>query len=476
MLLKTESLEKYIYDNIWRISFRQPRTEEDAKKMVIGSFAKMRYTMPVTDIDIKERVTFNEKWVEILKKIIRRNQYDTSPFYFLTLGCGKKKDFIPPWKFGPDGEYPWGKKEQEWILEDEKIMFVPEGECVFNIHDARKWFDEFASKKLLAQNKLQEIHDILYGKSIRVNQIMNIDKILEENGEIYWTQEDILKGYKVLDDHKYDFLSTVKKNNVVIEYALKYKNYFIKVDFGMLGTKINRIPKYINRYYTQDWYKIMKTFRYKLREEYVDSYKKLMEIVLDDTSLRYMIELLEDMYKYKLPIAREFQETVSNMLKEYDLTYTPNLKHNLEKSVQSYCKKYVKEYSYYLKEEYYKEYVFRVGRAYQANRPRSMQKLEQGVCGFFEIPFEYFKLITNVSARSKISIKKILKCLEEMSKEFDLNMFDVLRTIDNNTLYIQINKNDIELHLDGVMLKSFPKKHLKELQILTLIDKNENFI
>ena len=118
----------------------------------------------VTDIDFSSLVYFN---TSLISTIITTLSNMPITFRFLYLNAGTIKEFIPPWNIKT---------------------------CNFNLIEARIWFRTFAGKKLMDQPKLDYIYDILYDTSIKLADIVAVDDLLEDQGTVRWSLDDIRKG------------------------------------------------------------------------------------------------------------------------------------------------------------------------------------------------------------------------------------------------------------------------------------------
>ena len=280
MIVKNPAFVKKLNSKIYQYTFNknEPLT-------IKGSFL---YTTYISDIDYNAYVYFNENFITILIRKIKNLQ----DFKFLYLKSGKYEDFTVP-----------------WVINSERG-------CTFDIVSARYWFTGFKNKNIIPNDSYNDIEQILYKKTLIIGDLVRIQDILNNYNSIKWSLSDIEKGYQTFLNHKYKLLDVLKKSpSSVINTIYIDGDIIVPVDIG-LRDKRYKFPIWSRMYkfYTHDWYAILKDYKWLVKHEYNDEYHNTLKKVEYINALMARTKLLDTIIKYKT-VSQTHIDRISTELK-----------------------------------------------------------------------------------------------------------------------------------------------------------------
>jgi len=261
----TKSLE---FDEKLKCDLQWVNINKNKEPKMKGSYKIKENGDILSDIDIEINVYFNQNLLKIIHNIIIKNKNNSSPFTFIHLIVGKYIEFKLP-----------------WILDNE-------GGIYYDQEKTKQWF--FNIKELVPVKLSDCIEKKIFSSEISIKELIDIENSLFEYSNILWEQNDILKGYKYVRGILYNLLDEMKLEIPVMEYVYCYNNQYINVDVALYDRRY-KVEPYgkMYKYYTNNSYKIMKIFRWKIdplyKEEYFDTMKKVEVFV----SLKYQINTIE---------------------------------------------------------------------------------------------------------------------------------------------------------------------------------------
>lgn len=266
MIKKTEEFDIKLHNDFFWININRNKSLK-----VKGSYKIKKNGDILSDIDIQCNVYFNEKLLQILYNVINKNKSKNSPFTFIHLIVGKYKEFILP-----------------WILDNE-------GECYYNVEKTKDWVSTIKKEKLVPELIIKYIEEKLFSSNITISNLIDIEYKLYLYSDILWEQTDILKGYKDVRGIRYNLLDEIKTEIPVMEFIYKYENEYINIDFALFDHNFIIIPENkLYPYYTNNFYKIMKVFRWKLKPEYKEEYFLTMKKSEELISIKYQIDTIQN--------------------------------------------------------------------------------------------------------------------------------------------------------------------------------------
>ena len=166
----------------------------------------------ITDIDNNSYVKFtNTIHTEIYDMLQRVSLNKESKFIFLYLGCGWKKEYKEPWKI------------------DNK------GGCDFDITKCVEWVQKLEQDKLLPEDDIEKINNILEEDKLRIRDLITIRNIVKKSGEIKWDIETIKEGKQTFNGTTYKFTDMLKNYNSILEFIyIPRPNEFISVTTNLV--------------------------------------------------------------------------------------------------------------------------------------------------------------------------------------------------------------------------------------------------
>lgn len=403
MLIKTINFNNKLLKDIRWININK-----NSNFFIKGSYGYKKYGSIISDIDIQNNVFYNEKLLKIIKNILDNNKSNKSPFEFIQLSCGLYDEFIVPWDINE------------------------EGECDFENKKAEIWFDKFSGLNLVSQNILEYIKKKLEYPTIK--NLIDIETILDSYGEILWTPYDIKNGFKIYRNKKYYLLEEMKLETPVLEFLYKYNDQYVSIDLGLVDRNFKpKIKEKMYKFYTNNWYKIFKTYRWKLKDkrEYDYNMSKIEFLI----SVNYEIELFKKLVKHKLEY-KNLQNIIKKDLKflniEYETKNTNQIQNEINGRINSFCKKMVYKFIPSLKPEFYMSIKLNLYRGEKSN-------ILVNKSLFTPLNNKNFKIIGDLSLRLDLNIHFTLNCFIVCSKKMKLSLKDIIKlVIGNNKLSIEI--------------------------------------
>ena len=457
MLVKTKEFVEKLNSKLYQYTFN--------KKIPLSLKGSFRDTTYISDIDFSAYVYFNDKFIQIL--IHKLN--NLKDFKFLYLNAGIDKDMKTPW------------------------VIYPKSGCDFDIDKARKWFSEFKTKKIIPNDSYTKIEQILNKKKLILGDIVEIQEILKEYNRIRWFLPDIINGTKTIRGHTYTLLEELKRDTgpVINTIYIDGKD-IVSVDIGLVDKKHGHpIWETMYKYYTTNWYKILKSYKFFISKDHETEYKKTMSSLEYENAVLAKSKLLNSLMKYN-PVGKNSINYIAQDLRknlEKEGIITTSLKEVVDilaKRLNNKSKPYV---------DYFLDKLNDVGKIknYQLLRltevakiPTSIDQLikrrQEGIeCPFFESDTD--QNINNLADRLLLDPKKWYKCLVKVSKRegknldvfvkeiFDKSPVSRLFLQHRNKLYIRgaiSNKDDKVFEKIGENKRdyyTFDLKYMKRLQI-----------
>lgn len=240
MLRKSDALYEEIMSKIPEILINP-----NEKPYFKGSFFRKKNGDIVTDIDVTqfygERKSLTEGGSKLINDIQR--VINAPHFKFMSLRCGLTNlGKTIPWVLTSDGDL-----HVEW-------------------KNVKSWLE-------LLPPKYAYIKDKLLDGDLSVADLMKWKKILDDEYEINWTKEEIMKDEKIIDGKPQKLSQYVRRNKLLMKFIYEYDGHPIVVESAIgVGWTYN----YLIAFCTRDMYKILKHYRRYLEP---DKNHKYFEIV-----------------------------------------------------------------------------------------------------------------------------------------------------------------------------------------------------
>ena len=443
---------------------------EDIKEITInrklpllqkGSYKVKSFGAYISDIDLTARVQYNEKLLEVLSNLLNRIQTRSTKFIFVRMSCGVYRPFQTPWTI------------------DEK------GGCNFNLEETKNWYNEFSKKNLVPPVVLEKIRLNLFAPALRLKNLIAIESLLFPYAEIIWRQKDIERTYIDYRGERYHILDVMKTETPVLEYIYIYGNEIVGIDVGMVDRNWKTGPQQtMYRYYTEDWYKILKSYRWKLEEQYKPEYFETMTSVDLLISLKYQLTLYRNAQRYNILPTRLATIVKNDMRIELErfgiqpqgMTLL-DLEDMVYEKVNELLKDSVVYYTSYLSPGHLKDNINKLIRGIESQIPTSKDEIkkrtESGIkCPFFAEDIDDFEKISSLAQRINMKTEILLECFENVSKTTGRTIRDIVNEMDrdNGLSITEVPKEGIvALKRNGEIIKVYPQRDIKKLIAYVLL-------
>lgn len=427
MVIKTDALEKKFLKDISEIAINKNRPFE-----FVGSYKIKKIGEPITDIDLMSDVYYNEKLFQILSS----NLFHMRNFVLNRILCGLPKEFKTPWSF------------------DDK------GGCVFNLEQSIKWLKELP----IPDDMKKKVLNIINKESLRIRDIIDIENIINSYAEISWSLDDLKKGYKIVLGTRYNIVDLVKKYIFVIELFYIYNEQLISVDITLRDKNFKSASISPNSYiyYTENWYKVMKSYRWIIQDEYRTEYMNVMKNIENLILEKNRQDLKESVSK-------------NEKLKKY-VKHISESKENLAYKINNNLDKYIEYFYKKLKPQYKKNLFLIFKRSVEARIPTSkndiMNREEQNIqCPFYICDIDDYEQVVSLAVRIEMDIDSVYNCFKTISEKYNISIKNMLKHFGNNNLGMRIDKNNIILTENDIIKKHIDVQKKKIVQKYILLKK-----
>lgn len=428
MLIKTKEFVKKLNSRLYQYSFN--------RKMPLSLKGSFHYTHFISDIDFTAYVYFNEKFIEILIHKLER----LKDFKFMYLNAGIDIDFKLPWVIHPE----WG--------------------CDFDLLKVRKWLADFKVKKVIPRDSYIEIEKILTKRKLLMGDLIDVQEILDRYNTIKWFLPDIKKGVKTIKGTTYVLLDELKKEvGPVLNSIYIDGKDIVSVDIGLVDKRYRHpIWSRMYKYYTENWYKILKSYKKLISKDYESEYKQVISTLEYDNALVAQASLLNSLMKYKVVDQQHINYVAQDLQKrlEKEGIKAKNLKDVvsiLQKKLDEKSKPYVNYFLDKLSAHGKIKTYQRLRLTEVAKIPTSTKKLKKrrkaGIeCPFFESNIDQH--ISNISARLLWDQEKLRKCLEKEKpndKEFSQFVKETFNNSPVSRLFLHSSKSKNSIYVRGAL-------------------------
>lgn len=461
MIVKSDKFVQRLNSRLYQLTFNRQ------KPLVLkGSFKVAHY---ITDIDYTAYVHFNQKLIEIIVNKISR----LIDFIFLYLNAGKYDEFKLPWYIHP-------KKG-----------------CDFDLLKSQKWFFTLKNIKLLPYNIIEYIETRLMGDKITIKGLIEIEEILNEYDTIRWFLPDMKRGYKEVRGKKYVLLDELKKDTGPVLNCIYVDGpNYIGFDVGLSDFKFkHKIPTWMYPYYTQNWYKIFKKYKFNIENDHRETYLHAHKSMEVENALLARIDTFNNLIKYKVVSPKVINRLVNEFYVEIKKIGLHT--HNLVE-IGDILKMRLNEMAIpYI--DYFRDKLTYSGKLQNIQNLRIVEVSQEGVdqktlisrrekgihCPFFKEDFDEY--MDALAIKLLIPIKKLYSCFELVAQHEKSTPQEIINRHFNmspmNRIFLQhsdkvllvrgaLNRNDHEFLADiGKAEKVFyvlDKKYTKRMQIYLL--------
>lgn len=475
IITKTEEFhKKFLYDLSSLVMFKKEYLEsikkyDDEKKLFtigygnqparsvkfFGSYFDKKTGQPVTDIDVILLISnvkderFYLRLREVLSNLNRTN------FRFVRFYCGYINGLEPVWKIGETGDCNFDLDKIEVWLENVKSTYP-------NIYEKiRKYFEK---------------------DTISMNDLINADKAIEPYISLTWTREEIIQGYKMYNNVKYDFREAMYTYNRyrVMKFLYAYKGKYCLVDLNFVSKdkSIPRTQKDALSYYTNDIYQKFKYLKRMLIDEKLQEFFDERKTAIGHiTPLAAFVELFQKIKKYNIVPADkivEMEKYASVYAKENNISTTDydEIQKILADTITPIYEKYIP----FIKDKFKADiYIFNI-RSLQLNEqvPKNIikERMKNGTfdCNLFPINVNHIKYLYEKAEDVLLDPYELYDCIHKAySSQTKISFSDLIDNIFTKQKFKIVAKKEgkYKLLLDGEKIKS--STDLKKLQQIALV-------
>lgn len=461
MISKTEHLIKQLEDNLWVIT-----PDKNYPLKLKGSFKFKPENSLVTDIDFTAIVRYNKGLVEIaLRKLLERVR--KSPYFiFMDFSCGMYKDFIVPWKINSFG-------------------------CDFDYTVSIEWYNNLKNKNILKESDITKLDSILYSSEINIADLINIERILEPYYDIKWTEQDVYNGYKIdIYDNttKYDLLDLLKDERFygVLKLLFVYYDTNKNIDYIPIDLRlIQGFDKTIEMqklypYYSNNWYKIMKSYKWKVLDEYKEEYTvSLLKIDYQNALLNRLKmykkiiknKLLQPMYlsNFEFKLYDEINglaniidnDLIKNIPDKPDISYINNIISLLTENINNQLENDVLYYRTKLNKQDVIREDMNFSRILYSKKSSSIDELKKKrdlgiLCPFYLIDGDEYNFLYNFGINFMIEPENLIECFQEFVLKNNILVRNIVNIKSKQNMFLRFSENDENL------IEIIEKKYIRE--------------
>lgn len=448
MLIKTQE-----FDNKFMNDLRWITINKNNPLRLKGSYKLKEWGEPLSDIDVQANVYFNAKLIDIIYIIITRPQ---SPFTFIQFGVGRYNGFQLP-----------------WTIDDY-------GGCEYNPENVKIWYQKFSTQNLVPEDVLSYIYEKLFSDRMMIRNLLDVENAILPYSEIKWSVNDIRRGFIIKDSVKYYLLDAMKTETPVLEFVYKYNNQFIAIDFGLVDKNyVKHFQDNMYKYYTQNWYKILKGFRWKVYPEIQRELLKDVGNVAKLLSINSELDLLNRVQQ--IPYYSDLSELITNVRNDLfsigidmnDLDFD-QIESKLNSDINNLLENYVWDYMSVLQPQYKKDIMRQFARGAESqdiiDQNILRDRYESGVhCPFFPTDINDHNILYNLSIRMNIPTLECIECFSKVAIERKIKIEKVMNIIGNNDLSILLFTDHIVLRDGTITVGNYPLSDLNKLRTIVLL-------
>lgn len=409
MIIKTEDFDKAFKKDILELTINR-----NFPIKIKGSY-KLFSTIDniyLTDIDMECNVKYSQYFINTMIDKIQKSR----SFIFVQLSLGMKKEFILPWKIDNDGG------------------------CDYDPETVKKWYSNFKNMNIVPQKVYDYIENKLFSDTISINCLIDVENELSDYSKLIWTLDDIKKGYISKLDTKYFLLDIITIEYPVFEFIYKYKDDFCLIDLAAIDRKYEyEFEHNMYKYYIQDSYKIMKSFKWRIKKNYFEEYITIMKGINLLSAIYNKIILFEKVYKYKLLSEKHFLNIKNDIIKHLQKVNIKDLNINTKEIIKNKIEIYLKNYINYFKDKLTPKYIDVVSREYHRSLEAQVlttqyiinKRVKNNIkCPFFPMDIKEYKKIYKIINTLKLDLNSTIDCFIKISEETGKTIDELLEITD----------------------------------------------
>jgi hypothetical protein len=402
MIIKTSHFDNKLFTDLKQLIVNKSSTFR-----VMGSYKIKEFGSYISDIDIQTNVIYNQTLFNILINKIEKSR----SFIFIHMSLGFKKEYALPWKIDNFGG------------------------CDYDPEIVKEWYKNFRKMNLVPDSVYTYIENKLFSDSISIKCLIDVENELHQYSEIIWTLDDIKRGYIYFLNTKYTLLDMLQFEQPVLEFIYKYEGDFCLIDLALLDNRYKyEFEQDMYKYYTQDWYKILKFFRWYIKKEYQNEYLETMKKIDLLMAIYNKIILIEKVYKYRLVSQKEFlyiENDIRINLLNTNINFDDHAKNSIKFAVNKYLESYVEYFKNKLNTNIPDKFVSQNKRGIEAQllvtKEIITRRVKNGVkCPFFKTDIDEYKQFMDITNKLSLDLEKTIDCFVKISEETGKRMKDLL--------------------------------------------------
>lgn len=256
-----------------------------------GSYFKKKYGDIVTDVDVNIYLDSKEDVSSFIQKITNFLSLNKN-FIFLYMKHGEREDIKPI------------------------CSIQSSGKCIISSTlSLSNWISTLKNK--VDSDIFKNIAKVFKQSKISLQDVINVDAKLKPYRELTWNTNEILSGFKIVNEKKISISGSFHVYSLM-RYLYVYKEYVCLLDIAI--KKVNTNPErditVLEKYYSQDSYKILKAFKWYLtyqgiKQAYLPFLDQIKELIL----LQTKIELRDYIIKYQ-PVSRLYIDKINKEISD----------------------------------------------------------------------------------------------------------------------------------------------------------------
>lgn len=389
---------------------------------------------------------------------MRKNRSHNSPFTFIHMAVGRYVGYEVP-----------------WTIDDR-------GGCQFDPERAKRWFQWFRTQNSVSSVTLKYIEHKLSG-DMTIKDLIDIENALHPYAEIIWSEDDIRRGFVVRYGTKYFLLQEMKTETPVLEYLYEYQGSYVAVDVGLVDKNYKVPPSgAMYRFYMQDWYKVLKTMRWKVEDQYKDEYFAEMIKINTLSALKYQVELVLKIQKGNTLPQNRFDRLYNQTLEELKQVGIElsgreliQISHLLYERINEELKNKVMYFAELVGENERAKVILRLKRGVEAQIPTSQEKMRQrhnaGIqCPFFPTDMEEYEKLLDLAQRMDMNPDLVVNCFSDSAIKLGKPVHEVVdELVKDNGLSVREEGDEVVLYQHGTVKGRYALGDKSKLQAYVLL-------
>ena len=458
MIIKTKDFDRQFHNDLHWITLNRNLPLQQK-----GSYKVKEFGDLITDIDLQALVYLNPKLIDIISGVLSKNRGGKSPFTFIHMSVGTYKGFELPWSIDDSGG------------------------CNYDPQLAREWFEQFKISALVPGHVLSYMENKLFSDDMRIRNLIDIENIIHPYAEIVWSEDDIRRGFVQRGSDRYYLLDEMKTETPVLEYVYHYRDAeYVAIDVGMVDKKF-RVPPNgaMYRYYMDDWYKVMKTYRWKLAAADRPAYFQTMNGITKLIALKYQIGFIEKLSFFNVLPKHDMDALYDSTYAELDqmgVKYTgrklSELVDVLYEQVNIVLRDSILFYANLLEPVEKEKILLRLARGAEARIPTTQKQLTDrrtvGVkCPFFPTDMDEYSFLTELALKLDMDVDRVVNCFSQVAIEMHKPVSQVIKdVIQPNNLSLVTTDTEVVLNEHGQVKARYPIADKGKLQAYILLKRN----